>query len=642
MVAGVLPIALMKRFWMPIANFVMGMLSIAVLVWSLHLHSTQQINFSLADAIMDMQIDTATSHLWFVKLIHGDRNIVPDDVWARIDDGIRLSSVILNGGVSEDGLVVAAMTDPWLRTEAETIGALLIQLKSIALQRYQTPGADGIGSLLDQQFDGLFEEFMTRARGFEQVVETRRISDLIKERRLCLGIVFAWAIVVIGATAGLTSREWHRLVAEQELQGANQQLEAQTEELNRHRSHLLELVDERTADVTSANQSLRKEIDEHKRTLRELEVSRSGFQKLTLEFNALLDAIPDPILLLSPQLTVQYANSSAAATARLGQAELASRHCYELRDRRSSPCDECPALQTFQTGRIGWRQFSAPNGTVWEIKTFPIRNGNGEIKNVIEVSTDITEKLALQAESMRMARLASMGELAAGVAHEINNPVNGIVNCAQILIDESQGGGDETEILTRIINAGTRIATIVQSLLSFARQDKAEKLPIQIDKILADTLALSRTQLEKDGIVLKLDVPSGLPRISANAQQIEQVFLNIINNARHALNAKFPQTHENKVLEIQGQALSIENLPYVRVTFHDRGTGISQELMNRIMEPFFTTKDSSSGTGLGLSISHGIVTDHGGTLTIKSIEDQFTRVEVILPVCSPADKLVMV
>ncbi len=132
-------------------------------------------------------------------------------------------------------------------------------------------------------------------------------------------------------------------------------------------------------------------------------------------------------------------------------------------------------------------------------------------------------------------------------------------------------------------------------------------------------------------IKLVVDLPHDLPAIVANPQQIQQVFLNIINNARYALNEKYPQAHEDKVLEITGEEMRTEGMPHVRIAFHDRGTGIPAELLDRVMMPFFSTKPGGKGTGLGLCISHGIVSDHGGTLDVESMEGEFTRATVILP-----------
>ncbi len=259
-------------------------------------------------------------------------------------------------------------------------------------------------------------------------------------------------------------------------------------------------------------------------------------------------------------------------------------------------------------------QLEGPDGKLWEMRAYPVKEEDGEVVNVLTVAVDITEKLTLQKEAMRAAHLASLGELAAGVAHEINNPINGIINYAQILVDDRNGMSGDNEIPHRIIKEGNRISTIVKSLLSFARERKEDKNPVRIHEILADALALSGTQLRKDGILLKTEIPAGLPRIIAHPQQIQQVFLNILNNARYALNQKYPGADENKILEIRGEEIDISDRPHLGITFHDRGIGIPAGILPKVIDPFFSTKPKSMGTGLGLSISHGIISDHGGKL----------------------------
>lgn len=135
----------------------------------------------------------------------------------------------------------------------------------------------------------------------------------------------------------------------------------------------------------------------------------------------------------------------------------------------------------------------------------------------------------------------------------------------------------------------------------------------------------------KEGIILKTDVSQKLPEIIANPQQIQQVFLNIISNARYALNKKYPEKHPDKIFEIHGEEVTIDNSPYIKLIFHDRGIAIPEQIRDKILEPFFTTKPRGEGMGLGLSISHGIIGSHRGKLTIDSVEGEFTKVEVILP-----------
>lgn len=266
------------------------------------------------------------------------------------------------------------------------------------------------------------------------------------------------------------------------------------------------------------------------------------------------------------------------------------------------------------------------------VKT-PIKDEKGSVVGILSCSLDITEKITLQKEAEQSMHLASLGELAAGVGHEINNPITGVINCAQILFNKSSEESREKDLASRIIKEGDRIAKIVHSLLSFARPSDREKKDISsVNEILSDTLILTGAQLRKDGIKLKVDMSPKLPKIIANPQLIQQVFLNAINNARYALSQKYPGTHDNKILEILGEEVTLNNCPSIKIIFYDHGTGIPAHIRDKVMNPFFTTKPTGKGTGLGLSISNSIIRDHGGKLIIDSVEGEFTMVSVILPV----------
>ena len=150
--------------------------------------------------------------------------------------------------------------------------------------------------------------------------------------------------------------------------------------------------------------------------------------------------------------------------------------------------------------------------------------------------------------------------------------------------------------------------------------------------MLSDSLDLTETQVIKDGIDLSVDIPDELPKIRVRSHKIQQVFLNIISNARYALNLKFPHAHEDKVLRIKGEEVITDNIKYVRVIFYDRGSGISADILDRICDPFFTSKPPGKGTGLGLSISHAIVKDHDGRLYFDSVEGKYCKTIIDLPV----------
>ncbi len=244
----------------------------------------------------------------------------------------------------------------------------------------------------------------------------------------------------------------------------------------------------------------------------------------------------------------------------------------------------------------------------------------------------VAQDITIQTEAIRASHLASLGEMAAGVAHEINNPINGIINLAQILADDIENKEAlTTEIPLRIIKEGDRIATIVRSLLFFARETEKEKAEIRVNDIMNEVLSLTETQILRDAILLEVDFPEELPSIYGNFQQLQQVFLNIINNARYALNSKFSTAHPDKYLIIRARKKLINNQPEIEILFLDYGIGIPENLQAKVMNPFFTTKPAGRGTGLGLAISHGIITDHKGRLNIESSEGEFTGITITLP-----------
>lgn len=270
---------------------------------------------------------------------------------------------------------------------------------------------------------------------------------------------------------------------------------------------------------------------------------------------------------------------------------------------------------------------------IWvSINIRAVRDEQGKLQFFEGSTLDITEKKNMQAERIQADRLSTIGELAAGVAHEINNPITGIINYAQILLDQTKDREQGGEIPKRIIKEGERIASIVDNLLMFAKDRGEQKQPAPLFSLLNSVFDLIGTQIKKDGILVMIEVPPDLPPIVVKSQQIHQVFLNLISNARYALNRKYPGRHNKKILEIRGIRKSDSNgPPWVEVSFYDHGIGIPPVQIDRVCDPFFTTKPPGEGTGLGLSISRSIIQDHGGRLGFESKEGEYTRAIVELP-----------
>ncbi|MEN6439467.1 MAG: ATP-binding protein [Syntrophobacter sp.] len=238
--------------------------------------------------------------------------------------------------------------------------------------------------------------------------------------------------------------------------------------------------------------------------------------------------------------------------------------------------------------------------------------------------------LEAETEARSKGRLAMLGELAAGMAHEVNTPINTIINSSElILVSDNREELEHDAMIIR--NEGRRIAGIVGGLLSFARRGNGEKIPCHVNEIMSDTIHLMEAKLRKKQIRLQVDIPETLPEVRANPQQLMQVFLNLINNAAHTLHEKYPGGHADKAIHITGEQMGMEHGQRVRLTFLDFGKGIPAHLMDQVTKPFFTTKPQGMGTGLGLSITHGIIADHQGSMRIESVEGVSTQVIIELP-----------
>jgi PAS domain S-box-containing protein len=257
-------------------------------------------------------------------------------------------------------------------------------------------------------------------------------------------------------------------------------------------------------------------------------------------------------------------------------------------------------------------------------------------KLIILIVRDLSEqkRLAAEKESMQMqlfqsSKLASIGELSAGVAHEINNPLNGIINFAQLLKDDKTAQTEtEQRMIDGIIDEGQRISRIVRDLLTFARLDSPVLARVNIAETIAASVSLFGHQLDKDGITLEVDVPQNLPAVFAEGSRLRQVVVNMISNAHQALRSKDSET---KVFQIKAGTVERQGRRCLRLEFFDNGIGIKPEDMDKIFDPFFTTRRDKGGTGLGLSLSFGIIREFGGTISVESEEGNYTRFIVELP-----------
>ena len=263
---------------------------------------------------------------------------------------------------------------------------------------------------------------------------------------------------------------------------------------------------------------------------------------------------------------------------------------------------------------------------------------NGQIGGIVMYLEVITERKRQEQKRIeelsqyrQQQKLESIGTLASGVAHEINNPIMGIINYAQLIFDENQNATINS-FAREIITEGLRISSITSDLLFYSRQQKQEHSLANINDIILRTLNLINSVLKKDKIEIHLNLLEDLPQLKCRSQQIQQIMMNLITNARDALNDKYPNSDPDKMIHISNCLFHEGGRRWIRVTVEDHGTGIPLEIQDKLFDPFFTTKPREVGTGLGLPISYGIAKDHHGRLVFETETGLLTRFILELPI----------
>ena len=210
------------------------------------------------------------------------------------------------------------------------------------------------------------------------------------------------------------------------------------------------------------------------------------------------------------------------------------------------------------------------------------------------------------------------------------------MNYGQLILDISDKDSETKEYANEIIHETKRVATIVKNLLDFSRQNNETHTKARIEDVIEHTLSLIRTVIKKDQIILEVNVENNLPELECRSQQLQQVIMNLMTNARDALNGKYEGFDDSKKLIISAERIINNKNDMIRITVEDFGNGIPKGVQDRIFEPFFTTKTRDKGTGLGLSISHGIIKDHNGNLRFETEENENTKFIIELP-CEKED-----
>ena len=255
----------------------------------------------------------------------------------------------------------------------------------------------------------------------------------------------------------------------------------------------------------------------------------------------------------------------------------------------------------------------------------PLRTPDGKVAGTIVIVEDTTSRVKLEEQLQISEKMASIGLLAAGVAHEVNTPLTGISSYTQMLLENASPDDPRTPLLQKIERQTFRAAKIVNGLLNLARPAQSESGPVDVHVVVNDVISLLEHQFKGGSIQVRKDLVAPSPFVLGIEHKLQQVFLNLFLNARDAM----PKGGWLSIgTRTDGDQLVVE--------VADTGAGIPQEQLSRIYDPFFTTKPIGVGTGLGLSITYGIVQEHQGTIACDSVTGQGTRFVLTFPCAGPS------
>ena len=380
-----------------------------------------------------------------------------------------------------------------------------------------------------------------------------------------------------------------------------------------------------------------------------LRESEARYKQLFQEYETIVNGIPDALTLWSPEMRLLWANKGAIEHLRMPLEELLGKKCTEICTSCLSGLQECPVCRCFHTRSIENKLRTDADGRSWGVKAFPLFDDSGVVTQVIRLASDLTERIQLRKEAARSAHLASLGELAAGVAHEINNPTALILlempilrdafrDAAPILEAHYQAHGDFPfagmkysemrqelgPMIDEIYEGAQRIKRIVNEMKDFSRPDEGDLCgSVDLNEVVRKASSLVSGRISKLTDAYSVEYAGKAVMVTGNFLKLEQVIINLIINACQAL------TERSAAVEVKVAAHP--QLGCAKVSVRDEGAGIPPEHLPMITDPFFTTRRELGGTGLGLSVSMRIVDEHQGTLRFDSAPERGTLVTLEIP-----------
>jgi two-component system NtrC family sensor kinase len=360
------------------------------------------------------------------------------------------------------------------------------------------------------------------------------------------------------------------------------------------------------------------------------------------------DAISDPLMIVDGDYVVRRANLALADDLGIAIQRVVGRKCHEVRaqaeqafpSEEGCPCTGCPVPQARREGAPRDGEMQARSGRVYRLRAYPLDEARPGKEDAIRAPEpmagapplvvcsyrDVTDEREMTRQLSNAEKLAAIGRLAGGVAHEINNPLGGILAFAQILLRESCPPQEQREYLREIEKSAFRCKAIVEALLRFSRQSpRMKRAPLALNDVVRESLTLVSYKYAVRDVQIRCELGDSLPPVLGNANQLEQVLVNLLSNAFDAITSV--PSKPAGAIELRTSAAD----GWVELQVADSGTGISDGHLPKIFDPFFTTKEEGKGTGLGLAVTYAIIREHGGRIAARNRPEGGAVFTVALP-----------
>jgi len=464
----------------------------------------------------------------------------------------------------------------------------------------------------------------------------KRFSDLIK------GTIIPYEYRIIrknGSTCWI--RTYSRLVKEDDeprifglVTDINKMRKAE-DSLQTAYERLEDIVGKRTAELRSSNKNLKKEIKKRLKIEDKLLKNEKQYRMMAEELYVVLNGISDNITLQDSDLNIIWANSAVSASSGIRSKDLTGKKCYKLLKNRETPCEDCPVLNSIQSGQHHETIQESPDGRLFETRSYPVKDEYGTIRGAIEISRDVTQSKLLESEIIKGQKLESLGNLAGGIAHDFNNLLTVILGNVTFAKMLTIGGDKIVKRLDDIEEASHKAKDLANQLLTFSKGGNPLKKKIVINNFLKEIVTLSTHKLDLTPVFF---IPDDLWMVEIDEAQISQVINNIIVNAHQSMpEGGSVKVHAENMYISAKEGLPLKEGIYIKISINDSGTGIEKGVIEHIFDPFFTTKPR--GYGLGLSTSYSIIKRHGGYINADSHPGKGTSIILYLPAHKQEEKV---